>query len=105
VEQPEENRRQQGRAERTMTILESSEPEAGPSDLLGDTVQENHDRQRRQECGEQQQPIPGESAQWAEAIQDGDSDQQDQQSGEQANQIPAQRHPPSKAAPSQIAHP
>jgi hypothetical protein len=53
-----------------MTILESGEDEPGPSDLLGNIVQQDHDRQCRQECGEQQQPIPGESAQRREAIQD-----------------------------------
>jgi hypothetical protein len=39
VEQPEENCRQQGGLERTMTILESGEDESGPADLLGDIVQ------------------------------------------------------------------
>jgi len=34
VEQPEEQRRQQGGAERTVTILELGEDESGPSDLL-----------------------------------------------------------------------
>jgi hypothetical protein len=75
VEQPEEQRRQQGGAERTVKILELGEDESGPSDLLGDIVQHDHDRQCRQERGKQQQPILGESAQRCEAIQDRDGDQ------------------------------
>jgi hypothetical protein len=89
VEQPEEYCRQQGSAERTMTTLESGGDECGPSDLIGDIVQQDHDRQGRQECGEKQQPILGKSAQRREAIQDRDGDQQDQQRSEQADQIPA----------------
>jgi hypothetical protein len=50
VKQPEEYRGQQRCSERTVTILESGEDESGPSDLLGDIVQHDHDRQCRQEC-------------------------------------------------------
>jgi hypothetical protein len=57
-----------------MTILKSGEDEPGPSDLLGDIVQQDHDRQCRQECGEQQQPTLGHSAQRRETIQDRDGD-------------------------------
>ena len=87
-----------------MTILESGEDESGPSDLLGDIVQQDHDRQCRQECGEEQQPILAESAQRREAIEDRDGDQKDQQRSEQADQIPAQRHPPPEAAPGEVPH-
>jgi hypothetical protein len=76
-----------------MTILESGEDESGPSDLLGNIVQQDHDRQCRQECGKEQQPILSESVQRREAIENRDGDQQDQRS-EHAEQIPAQRHPP-----------
>jgi hypothetical protein len=50
MEQPEEHPRQQGGAQRTMTILESGKDESGPSDLLGDIVQQDHDRQCRQKA-------------------------------------------------------
>ena len=72
-----------------MTILEPGEDESGPSDLLCDIVQHDHDRQCRQACGEEQQPILGESAQRREAIEDRDCDQEDQQPSKQADQIPA----------------
>lgn len=85
-----------------MTILESGEDESGPSDLLGDIVQQDHGRQCRQERGEEQQPILSESAQRRETIKDRDGDQQDQQWSEQADQIPARRHPPPEAAPSEV---
>ena len=58
-----------------MTVLESGEDESGPSDLLGDIVQQDHDRQCRHECGEQQQPILGKSAQGRETLQNRDGDQ------------------------------
>jgi len=91
-------------SERTMTILEPGEDESGPSDLLCDIVQHDHDRQCRQACGKQQQPILGESAQRREAIEDRDGDQQDQLPSKQADRIPAQRHPPPEAAPGQVPY-
>jgi hypothetical protein len=82
-----------------MMILESGEDESGPTDLLGNILQQDHDRQRRQERGQEQQPILAQSAQRRETIEDRDHDQKDQQRSEQADQIPAQRHPSTRLEP------
>jgi hypothetical protein len=64
-----------------MTILESGEDESGPSDLLGEIVQQDRDRQCPQESGEEQQPILGQSAQRREDVEDRDDESKTISSG------------------------
>jgi hypothetical protein len=58
-----------------VTILEACEDKPSPADFLGHIVEQDHDRQGRQEGGEDQWPVLPQRAQWSEAVESRHADQ------------------------------